>query len=84
MARNSKPHKTVPRTGEKNKSRRRNFAKIKNKPLVYNFTIMFLGFMIVFFTLNSSSFFGIYNYKAGSVLKEDIYLQNDIVDEAAT
>lgn len=84
MAQNRTKSNKANKSGDKNKKRRRNFTKIKNKPLVLNFTIMFLGFMIVFFTLNSSSFFGIYNYKAGSVLKEAIYLQNDIVDEAAT
>ncbi len=84
MAQNRNARKTAKKSSDKTKNRKRNFTKIKNKPLVYNFTIMFIGFMIVFFTLNSSSFFGIYNYKAGSVLKEDIYLQNDIIDEAAT
>lgn len=84
MAQNRNTRKTGNKSSDKTKNRKRNFTKIKNKPLVYNFTIMFLGFLIVFFTLNSSSFFGIYNYKAGSVLKEDIYLQNDIIDEAAT
>ncbi len=84
MSQNRHTSKKTNKSLEKSKSKKRNFIKIKNKTLVYNSTIMFLGFMIVFFTLNSSSFFGIYNYRAGSVLKEDIYLQNDIIDEAAT
>ena len=77
-------NKNTSKNTSKNRTRKRPFTKIKNKPLVYNFIIMFIGFIIVFFTLNSSSFFGIYNYKAGSVLKEDIYLQTDIIDEVAT
>ena len=63
---------------------KRSLKRVKNKPLIANFVIMFLSFAVVFMTLNSSSFYGIYNYKPNSVLKEDIYLQNDIVDIEAT
>lgn len=82
MAQKKKPNKT-----QSNKTtRNRRFLKknIKNKELLINFGIMFIGFLIVFLTLNSSSFYGIYNLKTGSVLKEDLYLQNDIVDFEAT
>ena len=72
-------------TQTKNKSKRSYLhRKIKNKELLLNASLMVIGFFVVFFTLNSSRFFGIYNYKPGSVLKEDIYLQNDIVDMVAT
>jgi len=74
--------KTIKKTTTRN--RRKLHRKIKNKDLLINFTVMAIGFLIVFFTLNSSSFFGIYHYKAGSVIKEDLYLQNDVVDEEAT
>lgn len=74
--------KTIKKTTTRNK--RKLHRKIKNKDLLINFTVMAIGFLIVFFTLNSSSFFGIYHYKAGSVIKEDLYLQNDVVDEEAT
>lgn len=72
-------------TQTKNKAKRSYLhRKIKNKELLINASLMVIGFFIVFFILNSSRFFGIYDYKPGSILKEDIYLQNDIVDVVAT
>lgn len=56
----------------------------KRKPLYLNYFIMLVCLIVVFFTLNNANFFGIYNYKANSVIKEDLYLQTDIVDIAET
>jgi len=77
-------NKKKPPLKKNTRSRSRYFKNVKNKSLLLNFAIMFIGFAIVFATLNSSSFYGIYNYKANSIVKEDIYLQNDIIDNKAT
>lgn len=82
MAQKKKSSKT--QTNKTSKNKRFLHKNIKNKTLLINFGIMFIGFIIVFLTLNSASFFGIYNYEPGSILKEDLYLQNDVVDIAAT
>ncbi len=66
------------------KSRKRLHLKVRNKALLINFSIMFISLLIVFFTLNNARFFGIYNYQPNDIVQEDIYLQNDIVDIAAT
>ena len=83
----SRKSKNSSKTNKKSKSNhalKKSLRRFKNKPLIVNFSIMFLSFVIVFLTLNSSSFYGIYNYKPNSIVKEDIYLQNDIVDSKAT
>ena len=77
-------NKKKPQAKKNTRARSRYFKNVKNKALLLNFAIMFIGFIIIFATLNSSSFYGIYNYKANSIVKEDIYLQNDIVDVKAT
>lgn len=77
----SKPSKP---TKKQSQIRRKLNKRIKNKPLYINFAIMIISFIIVFSTLNSSSFYGIYNYQVNHVVKEDIYLHKDIIDEAAT
>lgn len=82
MAQAMKPKKT--QTNKTSRNRRFLHKKIKNKTMLINFGIMFIGFVIVFLTLNSAKFYGIYNFSPGSVLKEDLYLQNDVVDVAAT
>lgn len=66
------------------KSRKRLHLKVRNKALLINFSIMFISLLIIFFTLNNARFFGIYNYQPNDIVQEDIYLQNDIVDIAAT
>ncbi|GAB6109550.1 HD family phosphohydrolase [Fusibacter bizertensis] len=58
--------------------------KVRNKTILINFSLLILSLLIVFFTLNNAGFYGIYNYQPGNMLLEDIYLQNDIVDFAAT
>lgn len=82
MAQKKKANKT--QTNKTSRNRRFLHKNIKNKTMVINFGIMFIGFVIVFLTLNNANFFGIYNYEPGSVLKEDLYLQNDVVDLDAT
>ncbi len=77
-------NKKKPQSKKSTRAKSRYFKNVKNKALLLNFAIMFIGFMIIFVTLNSSSFYGIYNYKANSIVKEDIYLQNDIIDIKAT
>lgn len=82
MAQAKKTNKT--QINKTSKNRKFLHKKIKNKTMFINFGIMFMGFIIVFLTLNSAKFYGIYNFSPGSVLKEDLYLQNDVVDIAAT
>lgn len=77
----SKPSKT---TKKQTHIRRKLNKRLKNKPLYINFAIMSLSFIIIFATLNSSSFYGTYNYQVDNVVKEDIYLHKDIIDDAAT
>ncbi|MDH8678408.1 HDIG domain-containing protein [Fusibacter bizertensis] len=83
MAQNKNSNK---KTKNKKNSQNRKFLhlKVRNKELLINFSMMFFSLLIVFFTLNNANFYGIYNYQPGNTIQEDIYLQNDIVDIAAT
>lgn len=81
MAQNKSSNKK-PKNNTKN--RKRLHFKVRNKTILINFSLLIISLLIVFFTLNNASFYGIYNYQPGNMLLEDIYLQNDIVDFAAT
>lgn len=64
--------------------RKKRFKTLKNKHLFINSGIMVLGVVVLFFTLNHSAFFGAYQYDVGDTVSENIYLQQDVVDEEET
>ncbi len=59
---------------------KKNKKKFKNKPLLVNSGIMIISLAIVFFVLNNSVFFGLYNYEVGEIIKEDIHLNKEVID----
>lgn len=63
---------------------KKNKRKFKNKPLLANTGIMIISLAIVFFVLNNSVFFGLYNYEVGETVKEDIYLNKEVTDFTQT
>lgn len=63
---------------------KKNKKQFKNKTLLVNSCIMIASLIIVFFVLNNSAFYGLYNYKVGEVVREDIFLQEEIIDHKKT
>ncbi len=56
----------------------------KHSPLLVNATVSLVAFSIIFVVLIGSIFSGRYRYESGHVANENIYLEEDIVDEEAT
>ena len=63
---------------------KKNKKHFKNKTLLINTCIMIAGLIIVFFVLNDSAFYGLYNYEVGDPVREDIFLKEEIVDHKKT
>ena len=82
MAQSRNSSKKSKKTSKRN--RKRFGIKIRNKNLLINNLIMLASFVIIFLMMNNASFYGIYNYVPGDMIKEDIYLKNDLIDYEAT
>lgn len=82
MAQSRNSSKKSKKTSKRN--RKKFGIKIRNKNLLINNLIMLASFVIIFLMMNNASFYGIYNYVPGDVIKEDIYLKNDLIDYEAT
>ena len=66
------------------KIKKRTKQRFKNRNILTNTIVMIVSFLIVFFLFNQSVFNGIYNYEVGDVVKSDVHLTKDVIDQQAT
>ncbi len=58
--------------------------QFKKNSLQVNLVISLIVLLIIFTVFNQTLFNGLYDYEIGNTIKEDIVLQRDVVDQAAT